>query len=104
MDHPLRRSTSINTQAGLLENCKPAGAPSSPYTGSFMPCVNTLIDGSDRPSLIRFGTTTERYAMPPYGSPSGVPLASLKSALNVPVRLPKLTTLYQPVPVILAPA
>ncbi len=60
--------------------------------------------GSVAPSLNTFGTTTDRYAMLPYGSPAGCPDPSTKSGFCVPARVPSVGTLYHPVPVMFVPA
>src|ERR1035438_6100723 len=73
------------------------------YTGSFSPCTSTVTLGRSVPLLIRFGTTTETYAMLPYGSPAGCPLPSRKLLSKAPDRVPSVCTLYQPVPVMSVP-
>src|SRR5579885_1850084 len=95
--HPLRRSTSSSTQAGLFVNDSPSDTPSASNCSSFNPSIKTSIDGSDDPSLIRFGTTTLIIAMLPYGSPI------VKFGSNAPFRVPCVTTSNQPVAVISAP-
>lgn len=41
--------------------------------------------------------------MLPYGSPAGAPVESVKLGSNAPSRVPSVSTLYQPVPVIFVP-
>ena len=71
---------------------------------SISPCTRIFVGGSEFPLLIQFGTTTLKYAMLPYGSPSGFPELSVKFKSNAPDGVPVLTTLYQPVAVMSAPA